>query len=343
MDLATLRVRAGAMLIDNSFRALSRLSQLNPKADPAKHDVSVTRELFYDTPSTPWRRLDVWRPNSARIGGTSPALLYIHGGGFRILSKDTHWVMALAFARAGYTVFNIDYRLAPKNPFPAAVEDVVAAYEWVAKHAPEHGADLSKFVIAGESAGANLTLGLALASSLQHDTPLARRVFATGLHPKAIAPMCGYLQASDGERFARRKPSLPTFIADRIHEIEKAYLTASPYAAQDPMMDLADPLCWLERKPEFERKFPPTFTAVGTGDPILDDTRRLGKTLSEQSIPHELHYFKGEVHAYHAFVWRQASRQTWQKKLAFLERVLTEPDAVSDTKTSTDTSTSSVQ
>ena len=322
MDLHALRIRAGALFVDNSFRALSRVSQLHPQANPAKHDVTVTRDLFYDTPSTPWRRVEVWRPNTARVNGTSPALLYIHGGGFRILSKETHWVMALAFARAGYTVFNIDYRLAPKDPFPAAVEDACIAYEWVVKHAEEYGADLSKLVVAGESAGANLTLGLAMCASSKREESFARRVYETNVYPKAIAPMCGYLQASDGERFARKKPRLPTFVADRIHEIEKAYLGASAIERGNASMDLADPLVWLERKPVLERPFPPTFTAVGTADPILDDTRRLGQTLSDQGIEHELHYFKNEVHAYHAFVWRKAARETWKRQLAFLQRVL---------------------
>ena len=52
-------------------------------------------------------------------------MLYVHGGGFRILSKDTHWIMGLAFARRGFLVFNIGYRLAPKHPFPAAIADAV--------------------------------------------------------------------------------------------------------------------------------------------------------------------------------------------------------------------------
>ncbi len=323
MDLQALRIRAGSVLIDNSFRVLAKAGSLNPRANPAKHDVSVTRDLYYDTPSTPWRKLDVWRPNNAKVGTSSPALLYIHGGGFRILSKDTHWVMALAFARAGYTVFNVDYRLAPRDPFPAAVEDVCLAYQWVAKHAESYGADLSRLVVAGESAGANLTLALALSAAVQRDEPFARAVYDTGVIPAAIAPMCGLLQASDAERFVRKKPALPQFVADRVREVENAYLGASAIKREHPTRQLADPLLWLEQKPSLSRPFPPTFTAVGTADPILDDTRRLARALTEQGVKHEAHYFKGEVHAYHAFVWREAARETWKRQLRFLHEVLT--------------------
>ena len=56
--------------------------------------------------------------------GLAPVVLYIHGGAFHYLSKDTHWVLALMFARRGYVVFNIDYRLAPVYPYSAAIEDV---------------------------------------------------------------------------------------------------------------------------------------------------------------------------------------------------------------------------
>ena len=66
-----------------------------------------------------------------------PVVLYVHGGGFRILSKDTHWLMGLIFARRGYLVFNINYRLAPRHTFPAALQDAAAAYAWVVRHAAE--------------------------------------------------------------------------------------------------------------------------------------------------------------------------------------------------------------
>ncbi len=318
--LADLRRRAGALVVDNAFRGLSRAFRLHPKARPEAHGVEVLTDVAYG--AEPWRRLDVWRPR-ARPAGGSPAVLYVHGGGFRILSKDTHWIMALGYARAGYTVFNVDYRLAPKDPFPAAVDDVTEAYRWVVERAESYGADLRRLIVAGESAGANLTLALALSATVAHEHPFARRVFETGVVPRAIAPMCGIYQVSDTERFARRKPALSRFIADRLEEVERSYLLGSSARPGDPVMDLADPLVWAERSASVAtRPLPPLFTTVGTKDPLVDDTRRLERAWRARGGRVEAHVVPGEVHAYHAFVWRPAARDAWAKKHAFLRNAL---------------------
>jgi hypothetical protein len=161
-----IRRALGARVAQGFFEGASRLGGLHPRARPEAHGVEVIRNVPYD-PSHPARRLDVWKPPAVVAGATAPALLYVHGGGFRILSKETHWVMALSFARRGFVVFNIDYRLAPRHPFPAAVEDAAAAYAWVVAHAKEFGADVSRLVLAGESAGANLVAALTVAACFE--------------------------------------------------------------------------------------------------------------------------------------------------------------------------------
>jgi acetyl esterase len=316
--VAALRRAAGALLTDNVFLGMASVSKLHPWSRPERHGVEVLRDISYGR--EPWMKLDVWRPVDRPANG-APALLYIHGGGFRILSKDTHWVMGLAFARAGYTVFNVNYRLAPRDPFPAAVEDVSEAFRWVVDRGRSFGADASKLVIAGESAGANLTLALTLAATHEHGSPLARRVYDTGVVPRASAPMCGLHQVSDTQRFRRKKPGMNAFIFDRIHEVELCYLGPSRVGASDPARDLADPLVWLERGAP-TRPLPPLFTAVGTKDPLVDDTRRLARAWAERGGAVHAHVAPGEVHAYHAFVWRKAARETWRKKLEFLGEAL---------------------
>src|SRR5262245_57988665 len=88
---------------------LSRTARLHPAARPRRHGVQVLRDVRYADGHGADRLLDVYQP----VGrpGPLPVVLYVHGGGFRILSKDSHWMMALAFARHGYLVFNINYRL----------------------------------------------------------------------------------------------------------------------------------------------------------------------------------------------------------------------------------------
>ncbi len=316
----SLRRRFGSVLVDNLFRGLARLGELHPRAKLERHRVERLRNIPYRDGDRPEYLLDVYRPNDLAPGEKRPAVLYIHGGGFRILSKDTHWALALSFARRGYVVFNISYRLAPVHPYPAAVEDACLAYEWVVRNAARYGGDIDRLIVAGESAGANLTTVVTMAACFERPETYARRVFATGVVPKAALPACGLYQVSDPGRFARRKPKLPTFLRDRIHEVHDSYL-ADCGKLSPTELELADPLLVLEGPTRPVRPLPPFFTTCGTADPILDDTRRLEKALQGRSVPVEAHYYPNEVHAFHALLFREASRDHWRKTYAFLDRL----------------------
>ena len=320
-----LRRGAGALAVDSFFRTASRLGKLHPRARPDRHSVEVVRDLPYSPTGRSEHHLDVYRPKHR--AGPLPVVLYVHGGGFRILSKDTHWVMGLAFARAGYLVFNISYRLAPKHRFPA-VEDCAAAYEWVCDHAERFGGDLDRLVFAGESAGANLVSALTVMSCYRRNEPWARRVFDRGVVPRAWLPYCGMLQVSDGQRFKRRKPKLSTFINDRLLEVPAAYLGPDPERRYGPTLDLADPLLVLERDEAPARPLPPCLATVGTADPLLDDTRRLERALRQRGAACEAIYYPREVHAFHAMVWREQARRCWRDTFRFLDRHLEVGDGV---------------
>lgn len=220
--LESLRARAGRAVADTAWSAIAQAGRL-PNARPERHGVERIADVPYVDTGHAHHTLDVYRPNAKR--GPLPVVLYIHGGGFRILSKDTHWLMAIAFARKGYVVFNINYRLAPTHPYPAAVEDACAALVWVMQNAGNFGGDAGRLVIAGESAGANLTTALAVAASWPRPEPWARRVWEVGARPAAAVPACGLLQVTDVDRFARRK-RLPAFLHDRLREVEEAYVPA---------------------------------------------------------------------------------------------------------------------
>ena len=312
------RVKAGAFVVDNLFRGLAMAGRLHPEANPARYGIEVVRDLAYREGGAVEHLCDVWRPTSA--AAPLPIVFYVHGGGFRFLSKDTHWIMALAFARAGYLVFNVSYRLAPKHPVPAAVQDVADAWLYMLEHAEAHGGDLSRIVVAGESAGANLAMGLTLSSCYRRQEPHARAVFDAGVVPRACLPMCGMLQVSDPARFARRR-KLPRFIADRIDEVAEAYLFGHDQATPEEL-ELADPLRVLERGDAPARPLPPFFAAVGTADPVLDDTRRLEAALHKAGVPNEVRYYPKEPHAFHALVFRKTARECWGATFRFLDRVL---------------------
>jgi acetyl esterase len=314
------RIRAGvtARAGEVFFQSLARVGRLHPQSRPAAHGVELLADIPYREPDAPHHRLDVYRPTARP--GPWPIVFYIHGGGFHTLTKDTHWVMGLSFARYGYLVINISYRLAPRHRFPAAVDDACAAWAWMAANAEALGGDLGRVAIAGESAGGNLAAALTLATCQRRPEPWARVAWDTGVVPGAAMPFCALLQVSQPERFSARR-RLPRLVDAMLRDIAVGYLGD----ARGDVLDLADPLVALERGATFERGLPPFFAAVGTRDPLLDDTRRLQKALAALNVPCEARYYPGGVHAFHALVWDPAARRCWRDALAFLDRHLRRP------------------
>lgn len=292
------------------FHALSILGGLSPWASPGRHGLERIADLSYGPLQV--HRLDVYRQKDQE--GPRPVVLYVHGGGFRALSKDTHWLMALAFARRGAVVFNVDYRLSPEHRFPAAAQDVCAAMEWVVDNAASYGGDPQRMIIAGESAGANLASVLAIACCYRRPEPWARAVYDRGVVPRVVMPACGLFQVSDSERFMRRKP-IRWPVQDVLLHPQHIYLDPGC-----PASDLADPLLVLERGDPPDRPLPPFFLPVGTRDPILDDTRRMKAALDRLGAVAEARYYPGELHAFHAMLWRSAARECWREMLAFAEQ-----------------------
>ena len=312
-----LRRRANIVATEAFFNYASKVGQLHPRARPDRHGVEVLRDIRYLSGDHPDHHLDVYRPK--QVEGPLPIVLYIHGGGFQILSKDTHWLMGLAFARQGYLLFNVGYRLAPRHRFPAAIQDVCAAFEWVVAHAASYGGDLSRLVVAGESAGANLAMSLTLATTYQREESFARAAYEIGVVPAAVLPACGIFQVSDVERFRRRRPDFPRYLQTQLESVERSYLGEDP-TDHGELLDFADVLPWLERGRAPDRLLPPILLTVGTKDPLLPDTRRLSGALGVLGGEAEARYYRGEPHAFHAFVFRKNARLCWQDQFAFLAR-----------------------
>jgi acetyl esterase/lipase len=97
--------------------------------------------------------------------GPLPVVAYWHGGGFVIADLDVYDASARAIAKnADAIVVSLDYRHAPEHKFPAAYDDAVAGYQWVAANAASFGGDPKRIAVAGESAGGNLAMNVAIAA-----------------------------------------------------------------------------------------------------------------------------------------------------------------------------------
>lgn len=311
---ARVRRGLGAAVTDGFFRGAAKGAQLLPIARPSVHGVAVEKDLPYRRTGRVEHTLDLYRPVDAP--GPLPVVFYIHGGGFRVLSKDTHWVFGLAYARRGYLVVNINYHLAPAHPFPAAVSDVSAAWQWLVENAARLGADLSRVVVAGESAGANLSSALAVMTCFERPEPFARDAFSTGVVPRAVVAACGIYDVSRPERFAHHG----VFLRDRLEEVADAYLHGVKLTDRRTL-ELADTVVALEGEDAPARALPPFFLPCGTWDVLLGDSHRLHAALVRRGQKDsEVREYPRGPHAFHAFVVTPQARRCWKDTFAFLER-----------------------
>ena len=309
------RRRTNGKLLEWAIRGTSGVARSLPISYPSLHGIEVHRNIAYGKSPDRAHTLDVWRPKDIRE--PLPVVLYVHGGAFRICSKESHWLMALLHAKRGFLVFNINYRLAPKHRFPAAVKDVARAFRWAHTHAERYGGDPDRMVLAGESAGANLVLSMALASSLRQEEPWLSELYDDPIPIRAVMAACGIFQVTDSARFARKKPKMSTLTKDVLGNLSRNYL---PHQHYDPgTWPMADPLVTLEQSQSLERPLPPIFAPIGTKDPVLDDTRRLHKALTKLDVPCEAPIYEGELHAFHAFYWRKRARECWASWFNFLK------------------------
>jgi acetyl esterase/lipase len=175
------------------------LAALAGHAEEAPAVAVETRDLVLPGPGGPLRAR-LYAAPAASVAG----LVYLHGGGWVAGGLDTHDGLCRRLAgRAGVKLLAIDYRLAPEHPFPAAVEDALAATCWTAKHAIELGIDPRRLGVAGDSVGAGLAAVVAQSPSvpplalqvllcpvldLVNETP-SRRAYARGyfIEPEALA------------------------------------------------------------------------------------------------------------------------------------------------------------
>ncbi len=308
---------------------LARAVRYLPRLRPEDRGVDVTPDLAYGPDL--WQRYDLYRPREP--SGPLPLLMMIHGGGFQFFDRRSHWGVATAFARAGFVVASVEYRLAPHR-FPAPQRDVAAALLHLVRVAADHGADARRTVLAGESAGANLALGLALCWTLPRPEPWAAAIAAADFELRAILPACGYLDVTEPGRhevyWRKRGRPLHPVVASRIPEVSRAHLP--DHSPPLPEHALASPLRLLEALAKGEhpsplRPLPPVHALVGAVDPVLHDTLRLGAALEALGVDHEVPIYADAGHAFHALPWHRQAEPAWRGQRAFLRRVLGAADA----------------
>jgi acetyl esterase/lipase len=122
----------------------------------AQSRYQVTPNVTYLVQNGYENKLDIYTRREA--SGPQPTLFYIHGGGWTGGTKEAAFMAAVPWLEMGWSVVNVEYRLARISHAPAAVEDCLCALKWVVGHASEYHLDASKIVTSGDSAGGHLAL-----------------------------------------------------------------------------------------------------------------------------------------------------------------------------------------
>ncbi len=302
---------------DGAVHAFARLRYAMPDAHPSRFHIEVQQNVAYGPGPGPFHRLDVYVPT--RPPRPLPVVMYVHGGGFSMLSKDTHRLMALAIARAGYLVFNINYRQGPDHLYPEPLEDACRALLWVREQCVRFGGDPERLGLAGESAGGNLVTALAVACSYRRPEPFARAVFDANVRLRAVLATYGFLDLGHTEQYLAH-PRMSRWTKALLQDAARSYLGRDlPRAADEHPM--ASPLRIVEDQVPV-RPLPPFFVSVGTRDPLLRCSKRLKAALDALGTPCELHVAPGEIHGYDAFLWRPGARRKWRAAHGFLRQHL---------------------
>jgi acetyl esterase/lipase len=205
-------------------------------------------------------------------------VLYLHGGGYVIGSPRSHRHLAAAIGRAaGTPALLLDYRLAPEHPFPAALEDAVAAYEWILARgiAPE------RIVLAGDSAGGGLTVATLLA--------LRDRGLPTPAGGVCISPWVDLTLS--GATYTTRAAADPIITRDGIEGMAQAYVGAG-----DRKAPLVSPL-YADL-----RDLPPLLIHVGSDEVLLDDARALAERAHAAHVEVTLEEWPEMIHVWHWFL-----------------------------------------
>ncbi|MDQ4112714.1 MAG: alpha/beta hydrolase [Actinomycetota bacterium] len=207
-------------------------------------------------------------------------ILYFHGGGFVAGSAlgNRRIVSSLALA-AGARALSMDYRLAPENPFPAALDDAVTAYDWLIR---EGGVAPSEVIFAGDSAGANLAAALLLRLS-DEDKALPAGAFL-------ISPALDYA-ATGGSRVSQLENDPFAMSADFLADVKSMYA---------PDTDSRHP--YLSPLNGQFKGFPAILVHVGEYEGLLDDAVRLAEKAQAVGVDAQLTVWEGAFHVFHQYV-----------------------------------------
>jgi acetyl esterase len=242
-------------------------------ADAEVGELAVIRDLEMPGPGGPLR-LRLYDARAER--GPAPLIVFYHGGGFVLGDLDTHEPFCAELARlSDLPVVAVDYRLAPEHPWPAGVEDAIAATRWLAASPPELGREVTGLVPCGDSAGGNFAIVTTLAL---RDEPAAVPV---------VAQWPIYPAANPGVRYPSFKQYSEGYLLSR---------GSMDWFDQCYRGDIDDWRFAPLRKDQ--AGMPPTLVLTASLDPIRDQGRAYAAACAQAGVRTVFIEAEGTIHGF---------------------------------------------
>jgi acetyl esterase/lipase len=273
-------------------------------------DMQLVKNVVYGP--LPRQRLDVWRMSTTPL--RAPVLLYVHGGSWTFGDKrEQGRPMLHEFVRRGWIAVVPNYRLAPRHPWPAQIEDVTRALGWVKKNIATYGGDPERVVVSGGSAGGHLTALVALSSKDATWRP-ADVTDVVDWSVRGALAFYGVLETTGDEAHWRG-------LGRGIRILLERRIVQVPYEGNEPLYRAMSP---------FDRigaDAPPFFVVQGRNDTLVDVQVARDFVTKFREVAHAPMYYVELPFTQHAFDISASPRTsaTTRAAVAFAESVLRRP------------------
>jgi len=251
--------------------ALGFLKLIETEPEVPEH-IELWKDITYKKVDSTSLQLDIYRRKDLKT--TAPVLIFIHGGGWSKGKRSDYLPYLIDYAQKGYVTVTVSYRLSGIAHFPAAVQDVQCAVEWIRIHAEEYMMDSEKMALIGGSAGGHLAMLVAYAKDMEFETACSD---GPGGKVKAVVNLYGPTDLTT--EYARYRGECEQFIGKSYREAPALYTAASPRTHISP----GDP---------------PTLIFHGTIDALVpvSQSDSLHIWLDQAGVPNEYHRLKGWPH-----------------------------------------------